>query len=721
MGKQDASTPSCGHGGDPVSWATAGMESMSTMENKRRVAGTVDWAVHRELICLLFGTPSVPLINGLVAVVTAAVLWRIFPFALSLSWLMASLGLVLVRLLLWSRFNRHRRGAGNIDEWARRFTLATAATGCLWGLVASTAFVAAVPIYSVFAAFVVGGLCAGAAIRLSPHPPAFYAYIGTSGTAMIVALLLRGSAISMAMGGLLLAFATVMVLVGRENYQRLGDYIRLKIEQEVLNADLQMATLHLTEQISEKEKIARALEESSARFRAIGDNALDAIVISDSGGRVAYWNPAAERTFGFTAMEIMGRSIHDLLAPPRNREKAGERYAHFAATGEGEVPGRTLRLRALRKDGAEFPVDLSISAMNLGGSWHALGIVRDVSEQEKTLAALRRSESDLTNIARLSDLLQSCRTISEAYPIIAEKATELFPMASGSLAMVLAEGRDLVRVAAWGPGCSLRSFQEEDCLALQGSGEHGCGEPGGADRCRHLAGSAEQQGLCLPLKVQEKTRGVVTLTMAEEGAIDDATRQALHSFADVVKLSLANLQLRESLAEQAFRDPLTGLFNRRYLMETLPREIRRAQRRGSPLTIAMLDIDHFKRFNDVYGHDAGDLVLAELAMQLAGSLRAEDVACRYGGEEFLFLLPDCDLDAAYQRMTEISAKAGSRAYVLRGRTLPGTTVSVGLAVLSETLSTSESLITAADKAMYAAKRMGRNRVECFQASPPERS
>jgi diguanylate cyclase (GGDEF)-like protein/PAS domain S-box-containing protein len=694
--------------------------SMCAGENKPQTPNSVEQAVHTELVCLLFGSPAVPSINGVAAVVTTGVMWGIFPDWISLSWLILLLSIVFARLQLWAQFKRRGAGAASIKAWARRFTLSAAATGCVWGLVAATAFVASDPVRSVFAAFVVGGLCAGAAIRLSPHPPAFYAFVATSAPPMVIALLRTDTSVSLAMSGLLLVFILVMILVGRENHQRLADYIRLKSEQEVMNKDLQKVTCDLTEQIAEKEKIALALEETSKRFRAIGDNALDAIIISDSRGRVAYWNAAAERTFGFTADETVGRSIHSLLACPKDREKAEGLYMRFALTGQGQVLGKTIRLRALRKDGAEFPADLSVSAMSLGGSWHALGIVRDVSDQENALAALRRRESDLTTIAKISDALQSCRTIAEAYPIIANGAAALFPMTSGSLAIVDLDTQDIKQVSDWGANqhSSLLTFQHDHCQALRNGSQY---ESTGSSpvRCQHLSLAPGSPYLCLPLKMQGKTLGLVSLVLAAGSAFDEATRQVLHSFAEVVNLSLANIQLRESLAEQAFRDPLTSLFNRRYLMEILPREIRRAQRRGAPLTIAMLDIDHFKRFNDQYGHDAGDFVLTEVALQLAADLRAEDVVCRYGGEEFLALMPECTLTMAHHRMTDITRKIRSRISVFHGGALPATTLSIGLAVLSDALLDSDALITAADKAMYAAKHMGRDRIECFQPSPAD--
>jgi diguanylate cyclase (GGDEF)-like protein len=560
---------------------------MGADQNNRRVSSAVDLAVHRELICMLFGSPSVPLINGVVALVTTGVLWRIFPFWISLPWLIVSLSIVFIRLILWSQFNKRAPATDDLDPWVRRFILATAVTGILWGMVAATTFVVSEPIYYVFAAFVVAGLSAGAAIRLSPHMPALYAFIGTAAPPMVLALLIHGQMILLAMSCLLLTFIVVMILVGQENHQRLADHIRMKVEQEVLNADLQKVTLDLKEQIAEK----------------------------------------------------------------------------------------------------------------------------------------RRRESDLTTVAKLSDRLQSCGTIAEAYPIIAESAATLFPKASGSLAIFDKEAKELVRVTAWGPNSlsSLPKFQEEDCQALRANREHESNGFSPTIPCRHLVADQGKPCLCQPLKEFGKTRGLVSLIVAEGSDFDDATRQVLHSFAEVVKLSLANLQLRESLAEQAFRDPLTDLFNRRYLMETMPREIRRAQRRGSPLTVAMVDIDHFKNFNDVYGHDAGDLVLAELAMRFTSALRAEDVACRYGGEEFLILLPDCDLAAAHQRLTDISLMAKNNSNVLRGTVLPNATLSIGLATLSDKLSTSESLITAADEAMYAAKRMGRDRIECSETSSPKSS
>jgi diguanylate cyclase (GGDEF)-like protein/PAS domain S-box-containing protein len=527
----------------------------------------------------------------------------------------------------------------------------------------------------------------------------------------------------------LLAFVAMLTVVARDNNRRLVEYIGMKTEQGVLNADLQKAALDLKREVAERRQIAVALEESSERFSAIGEHALNPIIISGPNGEVVYWNAAAERIFGYTADEIEGRSIHKILAPGRYREKAQERYAHFVRTGEGDVLGKTVPLEALRKDGTEFPIELSVSAMNLGGTRHALGIARDITERRRaeekvatlneqlaaTVVVLRRREHDQTEIAKLSDLLQSCATTTEAYPIVAAAAKSLFPNANGALARAEKGTRDLTRVAAWGADqLMIADFLIEDCWALRTGQRREVEHPESAAQCRHFSRAPPGPYICMPLIVQGETVGSLYFGLAEGGVIDDELRQTAQSFGDVVKLSLVNIQQRELLGQQAIRDLLTGLFNRRYLVETLPREVRRAQRSGSPLTIAMLDIDLFKRFNDDYGHDAGDKVLSELGLILRQGLRMEDIACRYGGEEFVVVLPDCDLVTARGRLLQICTAAKAKTPVLRGRTLPNVTLSVGLAGLSGALPTAESLITAADNAMYLAKSNGRDRIEEYR-------
>ena len=171
------------------------------------------------------------------------------------------------------------------------------------------------------------------------------------------------------------------------------------------------------------------------------------------------------------------------------------------------------------------------------------------------------------------------------------------------------------------------------------------------------------------------------------------------------------------LRAEAIHDPLTGLFNRRYLEETLPRELHRAQRAHSPLCVAMLDLDNFKRFNDTYGHDAGDSLLRELGRLLLGKLRKSDISCRYGGEEFVLVLPDSSAADAKQRMEQIRAQIKELQIPHGEQQLRAITVSAGVAQAEDPAPNPSQLLRAADTALYAAKNAGRDRVMVYQAKP----
>jgi len=182
------------------------------------------------------------------------------------------------------------------------------------------------------------------------------------------------------------------------------------------------------------------------------------------------------------------------------------------------------------------------------------------------------------------------------------------------------------------------------------------------------------------------------------------------TFAGQVGLSIANIRLREALRTQSVRDSLTGLYNRRYLEETLEREVRRAARAAQSLGFLMIDLDHFKSFNDTYGHDAGDAVLRETALFLAKGIRAEDFVCRFGGEEFVVILPTADLESSRARGERLRLKMRELTIMYHGKSLGMVTISVGVAAFPEHGRSPKELMAAADAALYQAKRGGRDRV-----------
>jgi diguanylate cyclase (GGDEF)-like protein len=195
-----------------------------------------------------------------------------------------------------------------------------------------------------------------------------------------------------------------------------------------------------------------------------------------------------------------------------------------------------------------------------------------------------------------------------------------------------------------------------------------------------------------------------------EESFDEAKRQLAYTVVEQAGMALSNLKLREALREQSIRDPLTGLYNRRYMEEALKQQLSRLTRQLHPLGIIMIDIDHFKDFNDTYGHAAGDALLRELGQFLQRHIRGEDIACRYGGEEFTLIMPDALLEVAQQRAEQLRQKASQLRVQDAGQSHATITLSVGVAIYPQHGRTIETVLRAADDALYRAKQEGRDRV-----------
>jgi diguanylate cyclase (GGDEF)-like protein len=336
-------------------------------------------------------------------------------------------------------------------------------------------------------------------------------------------------------------------------------------------------------------------------------------------------------------------------------------------------------------------------------------------------AAFNRMATDLESRTRemralgeLGDHLQACMTVDEACQVLLPSARLLFPDESGCV-FVFAPSRDVLEpVVAWGNAPAPSPFAPDECWAVRRGRLQAATAGSFGPRCEHA--SEEVESLCCPMSAQGEMLGVLHLQLASEGIVsvegpvEEKQRVAL-SVADQFALALANLRLRETLRGLSIRDPLTGLFNRRYLEESLDRELRRAQRRSLPVAVLMLDVDHFKRFNDTFGHEAGDLVLKEVATILKSNSRAEDIACRYGGEEFTLILPEMTLENAKGKAQQLNA-AVRQLRVLQGQQFLGSvTISVGVAIFPTDGSNGRDVLHAADAALYRAKQCGRDRVE----------
>ena len=196
----------------------------------------------------------------------------------------------------------------------------------------------------------------------------------------------------------------------------------------------------------------------------------------------------------------------------------------------------------------------------------------------------------------------------------------------------------------------------------------------------------------------------------EQFFLPETKQQLAFAIADSVVLALANLKLRISLRDQAIRDPLTGLFNRRYLEETLEREFNRALRMQRSVGVIMIDLDHFKHFNDTFGHEAGDVLLRKLGNFLKQHLRGGDIACRYGGEEFALILPEVSPGNLLRRAEQLREGIKHLSVPYQGEDLSTLTMSLGIAMFPTHGATGQRVLNAADAALYEAKSQGRDRV-----------
>ncbi len=342
---------------------------------------------------------------------------------------------------------------------------------------------------------------------------------------------------------------------------------------------------------------------------------------------------------------------------------------------------------------------------------HRRDLIRErevaLSEMGRSLGELKRRDHESRLLHTMTEMLQACASVEETYQVIENAALQLFP-GGGALSVVNASSSLFETAISWGLNHpALLVFSPNECLALRRSQAHSSTD--GGLSCTHLRGAGISNSLCLPMIAQGETIGVFHLFNEDS----DARRQLAFTVSENIGISIANLRLRETLRSQSIRDPLTNLYNRRYMEETFAREIARATRDREHVAVVQIDVDHFKSFNDTYGHDFGDALLRSLGELFLETFRDVDVACRYGGEEFTLILPKCPIHHAERRAEELQKLVQMLEVpsLIDDEFAPGApTMSIGIAVFPEHGNSAESLIRAADQALYSAKSQGRNMI-----------
>jgi diguanylate cyclase (GGDEF)-like protein/PAS domain S-box-containing protein len=483
--------------------------------------------------------------------------------------------------------------------------------------------------------------------------------------------------------------------------------------------------------LSERARAEAALAESEQRFRALATLAPVGIFQMALNGDCVFVNDRWQAITGLTLAQALGHGWAEALHPDDRARVLAEWYAAVAAVREFNT-----EFRFQNQHGPITWVQGSAAALRdeAGAPTGFIGTITDITESKQAeealtdtnerllqgLAEVEQRNQEIALLNTMSGLLQSCMTGAEAAAVIRDLVPRLFPGRAGLVALT-SNSRNLVEAeVVWGepPGAS-QVFAPPDCWALRRGRLHSAeaGHRSGPN-CRHVGEPAAY--LCAPMMAQGEAVGVLTLLDHAAGAaFAEGERQLAQTVADNIALALANLKLRETLRSQSVRDPLTGLFNRRYMEETLERELRRAARGGAPVGVIVLDLDHFKRFNDTFGHGAGDALLRDLGTLLKGQIRGEDVACRYGGEEFVLILPGAPLEVARQRAEHICQETARLSVSYAGQALGPVTVSVGVAIYPDHGAAPVTLLGAADAALYRAKRQGRNQVALAQFETAE--
>lgn len=448
------------------------------------------------------------------------------------------------------------------------------------------------------------------------------------------------------------------------------------------------------------------------------------------------------------------RTVANLLALPRN-ELTDQPFRHlvvdedqhtFARHFQSLVTSRTQQtcdVRMRKADGSTFYASLESSVFQNGRNDSYRITITDSTERKQTEEALHQSNANLTRWVRelekhnleaslfnqMSHALQRCRAVEETYPIIEQFLAQLFHGQSGTLYLLDTSHTNLEAVASWGniplpelfppqaacPVLRYKKIQAADQRAGQNVQAAYAQLP-----CAFPAETVPVSYLCVPLIVQDTVIGVFHMRKRSSASYQEHNRwiRIASMVAEHISLTLTNLRLREQLLELSIRDSLTNLFNRRYLEETLEREVNTATRTQQPVGVILIDIDHFKQYNDIYGHKAGDETLRKVAAFLQTHIRSGDIACRYGGEEFVLILPNAPLEMVVHRAEMLRHSIHQLQVEYGGQVLKPVTLSLGVASFPQHGTTAEAIIKEADKALYQAKATGRNCVVVAEECAP---
>ncbi|MBC7574330.1 MAG: diguanylate cyclase [Herminiimonas sp.] len=442
----------------------------------------------------------------------------------------------------------------------------------------------------------------------------------------------------------------------------IGNLERNQDALKQLNASLEQRVLERT----------AALAKSEDRLRLILENSNDAFIAIGSDGRVTDWNRQAEQSFGWTPKQAIGRDMADLIVPKAYRDKHNSGFARFLKSGMGPVINNRIEITGMHARGHEIPIELSVAAFHDGAGYVANAFLRDITERKAAERRITDSEQRLRAIADHLPVLISCVDRNQIFTFANATFEDWLGVTPEQV--VGMHMKELLGAALYNERRDLidRALRGEEVVFDMASEARG--------KARHVHTTYVPN-----LDPQGVANGFYTLTM------------------DVSEIKAAEQQM----AQLARHDNLTGLPNRLQLDEKLAEAVRRSHRSGAPMAVMFLDIDHFKRINDTFGHGAGDAVLREFATRLKSCVRTTDTVARLAGDEFIVVLENLHAAAEVDAVARKIIASLAAEVLLDGRPLYITT-SIGIAYTDGAKLIPHELMAHADQALYTAKRNGRN-------------
>ncbi|AMQ26751.1 TPA: diguanylate cyclase [Legionella pneumophila] len=480
-------------------------------------------------------------------------------------------------------------------------------------------------------------------------------------------------------------------------------------------------------ELSTRRKTELQNQNTQIRLKKIIESASDMIAAFDKDQRFITFNEAYQREFKrlFDKSISINMSLEEAFDDvPENKKKLVQTWKESLQRDE-----ETKNIEVNTEQ--EKTIYEMTSKLIQNGDNEIKGVVHSVRNitkrvQEHTelqesyeklangMKELQKKNEQITLLVEMSDIMLACGSQEELSDVMAKYSQRLLQFSSGYLFIMHPSKNYLEKAASWGnPQPHDLTFTPEQCWAIRLGRIHYAGSSRIELMCSHtmFAEQPELSLLCVPLMAQNDIYGLLYLEVGLE--FDENQQLLITAFAELTALALANVRLRENLRYQSIRDPLTGLYNRRYLEDFLFKQLHQAERTKASFAILMLDLDHFKKINDTFGHDAGDLVLKELGQILNSDIRLGDIAARYGGEEFVLLLYDIDAQAAKMKAENLRSAISNLQVKYGAQPVGQITASIGISVYPDDAKSPAEVIEAADKALYQAKNKGRNKVILF--------